>query len=385
MRILGLLLLTRLCFAADFSDFDRFQEKLTREQIEKKLNTFLKRDKRVDGYFELTDEALNVYSALPTQSDRLLEYTLKLAPVGSGFSTPFTKRESLVGLRIAIDPGHFGGPFSRIEERYINIPASFERAAPLQFDEGTLSYLSASYLKVLLEKEGAVVLVTREGVGKGGLPLSFFDWLKENPQLWTPDSTLRKLFKYYNQADLHARAEKINAFQPDLTAVIHFNAHDDQQTPSNSAVTPVNFNLVFVPGAFIGDELSDQRSRYEFMRLLVTEHLDDSLRLSESLLGKFTEMLHIPVVAATDNARYLSSACLKIQEGIYARNLALTRLVHSPLCYGETLIQNNIDECENLSRTDFVIEGIPCSSRIKQVAEAYFEGIKDYVQNVEIR
>jgi len=70
---------------------------------------------------------------------------------------------------------------------------------------------------------------------------------------------------------------------------------------------------------------------------------------------------------------------MKIEEGIYARNLALTRLVHCPLSYGETLIQNNIDECLNLARTDFVISGMRCSSRIKEVAEAYFEGIKSYL------
>lgn len=381
MRILLFLLVMRLCVAADFTDFDKYQSKLSRTELEEKLALFLKKDARIDGYFELTDEALNVYSALPTNGDRALEYTLKIAPA-SEVKQAIESKKSLVGMRIAIDPGHFGGPFCHVEERYIDIPPSLGRESSSQFDEGTLSYLTASYLKVLLEKEGAIVFLTRSGIGEGGLPLSFFDWLKENPKFWSPDATLRKLFKYYNQADLHARAEKINAFEPDLSIVIHFNSHHGKdQNSSNSSVTPSNFNMVFLPGAFMSAELVDRENRYEFMRLLVSDDLRKSLRLCQTILSKFTENLCVPVVAAADGARYLDNACLKIEEGIYARNLALTRLIHGPVCYGETLIQNNIDECVNLSRSDFVISGVTCSSRIKQVAEAYFEGIKDYIKS----
>lgn len=379
MRILLFLLITRICIAADFADFDRYQGQLTRTELEEKMRLFLKKDARVEGYFELTEDKLNVYNALPTQPGRKIEYALKFASEAVGKQSVEPKK-NLLGVRIAIDPGHFGGPFCRLEERYIDMPPSLGREA-LRFDEGTLSYLTACYLKILLEKEGAIVFLTRSGIGQGGLPLSFFDWLKENPEHWAPDATLRKLFKQYNQADLHVRADKINVFKPDLSIVIHFNSHHGQdQSSSNSSVTPSNFNMVFVPGAFIGAELKDSESRYELMRLLVSNDLQGSLKLSQAILSKFTEVLRVPVVAAADNARYLDGACLKIEEGIYARNLALTRLIHGPVCYGETLIQNNIDECQTLSLADFVIDGMTCSSRIKQVAEAYFEGIKDYIK-----
>lgn len=380
MKILAFILITRLCLAADFADFDCYQGNVTKAKLEENLKKFLKKDARIEGYFELTDEELKVYSALPTSRQRKLEYSLKVAPADQQIEEIAVKRESLVGVRIAIDPGHFGGPLSRIEERFIDIPPSLDRESSLQFDEGTLSFLTARYLQILLEKEGAVVLLTREGIGKGGLPVGFFDWLKENPKLWTPDSTMRKLFKYYNQTDLHARAEKINAFKPDLSIVIHFNAHHGQDpNATNSSITPSNFNMVFVPGAFIGDELADEASRYEFLRLLISDDLSNSLSLSQAVLGKFTEILSIPPVNSNDGARYLETACLKVDEGIYARNLALTRMIHGPLCYGETLVQNNIDESKNLARQDFVIAGMNCSSRIKQVAEAYFEGIKSYL------
>ncbi len=381
MRILLFLLIGHMGMAVDFSDFSSYQEKVSRRTLEEKLRIFLKKDPRIEGYFELKEEELNVYTALPGQEERALEYCLKLCPEEEHSTTSMATKESLSAVRIAIDPGHFGGRFCRLEERYIDIPPGLGRETSLQFDEGTLSYLTAIHLKDLLEKEGAIVFLTRKSIGEGALSLDFFDWLKENPQIWKPETTLQKLFKQYNQLDLYARCAKINAFCPDLTIVIHFNAQPGRDgLSSNSSVSPTNFNMVFVPGAFSASELMDPENRYEFMRLLVTEDLYHSLDLSRSILAKLIENLHIPAVTSQDGARYLDIVCLKIEEGIYSRNLTLTRLIHSPVCYVEALVQNNIDESLNLSRQDDVIGGIPCSSRIKEAAQGCYEGIQNYLK-----
>jgi len=367
--------------AIDFSDFDVFQGKWTKEEIEERLNLFLQKDENLTNYFSLSEEELLLYDAPITQKERHVEYRLRLASKSKNKEKKKTKSKGLVGLKVAIDPGHFGGPYARLEERYIDIPPSLERKESVQFDEGTLSFLTAMYLKILLEKEGAIVMITRDSVGKGVYAEDFFDWLKKNPNLWWGEISLNSLFrKYYNPLDLRARAAKINAFTPDLTVVIHYNSHHvEEEYSSNSCVTPNNYNLVFIPGAFCRNELAMEESRYEFLRLLVTEDVSNSLLLSSAILDRFVKHLDIPVVSKADGARYLDKVCLKVDEGIYARNLALTRLIHGPVCYGETLIQNNIDECMNLSRQDFVINGLLCSSRIKQVAEAYFEGIKEFL------
>jgi N-acetylmuramoyl-L-alanine amidase len=371
---------TLLLSNLNFQEFDAYQGRWTREEIEDRLGRFLQKDGRVGSYFSLTSDSLIVYDAPETQKEREIEYHLKLASKKNGKGGPLQKK-GLVGLKVAIDPGHLGGPYARLEERYIDIPPSLERKNSIQFDEGTLSYLTAIYLKILLEKEGAVVMITRDQIGKGVYAEDFFDWLKKHPQLWVGEVSLNKLFrKYYNPLDLRARAEKINRFSPDLTLVIHYNSHHvEEEYSSNNCVASKNYNLVFVPGAFCRNELAEQESRYEFLRLLVTEDLPKSQKLCSAVLKEFGSSLQVPVVSKADGARYLESVCLKVEEGVFARNLALTRLVHGPVCYGETLIQNNIDECVNLSRTDFIIDGRPCSSRIKQVSEAYFEGIKKYL------
>ncbi|NGX37438.1 MAG: hypothetical protein K1000chlam2_00594 [Chlamydiae bacterium] len=365
----------------EFSDFDKFQGRWTRADMEERLGLFLQKDGRVASYFSLSDDALVIYNAPETQKNREAEYELKLAPTKNESGSYEKKQKSLVGVKIAIDPGHLGGPYARLEERFIDIPPSLERPEPIQFDEGTLSFLTAVYLKILLEREGAIVMMTRDQVGKGVYGEDFFDWLKKNPDLWKGEISLNKLFRrFYNPLDLRARAAKINAFEPDLSIVIHYNSHEvEEEYSSNHCVASSNYNLVFIPGAFCRNELVEYENRYEFLRLLASEDLPRSMQLSSEILREFNHQLDVPVVSKIDGAHYLDKVCIKVEDGIYARNLALTRLIHSPVCYGETLIQNNINECINLNRRDFVIDGRPCSSRIKQVAEAYFAGIKNYI------
>lgn len=367
--------------AIDFSDFEPFQEKWTRSEIEERLLLFLQKDPKVAQYLSITDGALTLYDSGDSQKDRKIEYCLKLSPLQKVGKSSESK--GLIGVKIAIDPGHLGGPYARLEERFIDIPPSLERKEPIQFDEGTLSFLTAVYLKILLEKEGAIVMITRDQIGKGVYPEDFFDWLKKTPQLWSGEISLNYLFrKYYNPLDLRARATKINSFSPDLSIVIHYNSHTcEGQESSNHVVVANNYNMVFIPGAFSAKELEEQESRYEFFRLLTTNDLSRSLSLSGGILKEFHKRLDVPIVTRGDGARYLETVCLKLEEGVYARNLALTRLIHGPVCYGETLIQNNIDECQNLDRKDFIIHGRPCSSRIKEVAEAYFEGIKVFFEH----
>jgi len=370
--------------STDFSDFDSYQGRWTRLEIEERLGLFLQKEGRIASFFSIDQDQLVLYNLPDTQKDREVEYTLKFAHMKKK-QPPKQNLQNLVGIKIAIDPGHFGGPYARLEERYIDIPPSLERSDCIQFDEGTLSLLTAKYLKILLEKEGAIVSLTRDEVGKGVYEDGFFTWLKKNPSFWNRQLSLHGLFrKYFNPLDLRARAEKINAFAPDLSVVIHYNSHHaDEDSSSNHNTCSGNFNMAFIPGAFCRGELAEYENRYEFMRLLITEDLQNSLHLSKSIVDQFGKHLRVPLVTKADNARYLETVCLEAAKGVYARNLALTRLVHGPVCYGETLVQNNIDECVNLSKTDFVIDGQKCSLRIKQVAEAYFAGIKNYLLQTE--
>mgnify|MGYP001576610280 CR=1 FL=1 len=66
--------------------------------------------------------------------------------------------------------------------------------------------------------------------------------------------------------------------------------------------------------------------------------------------------------------------------GVFCRNLTLTRMVKGTLIYGEALYQDNINEYKLLNKKEITIDGIKISKRIEEVAEAYSEGIINYVK-----
>ena len=185
--------------------------------------------------------------------------------------------------------------------------------------------------------------------------------------------------RFYNKEDLKNRAQKINAFRPDLTVCLHYNVHEEESTNgSNVGLSLKNYNMTFVPGSFCSNELNEKESRYEFMRLLVSCDLERSVTLSRCIISRLGETLKVPVVSKNDQGPYLEKVCLEVAPGIYSRNLALTRQVHGPICYGETLCQNNIDEVEGLNRRDLEVGCLRGPKRAQEVAEGYFLGIMDY-------
>lgn len=357
----------------DFHDFGEYQNRLTQEEVEKKITTYLKKDPAVSNFYWITDGCLYIGDVELGQIDYKL--SLAEAPIPM---RPRAKK-SLRGARIAIDPGHFGGALAELEERFIAIPKEQTSInQPISFNEGTLTYLTASALKDLLESEGAEVFITRPGIGYGAIKLGFFEWLREQPQLWKSNEKLSQLFrKQYNRVDLLARAQAINAFKPDSTIMIHYNDHPPEQ---NRCFSEANYSLVFIPGSFTGTELNRVEDRYEFLRLIVTDDVEQSLDLSRCMANQFVDQLKVPLISPDMKTNYLEPFCLYQEPGIYSRNLALTRLVHGPLCYGETLIQNNESEALRLAKNDSQVAGMPAPSRVKEVAQAYYLGIKKYFE-----
>lgn len=373
--VVGFLGYLDILSAVDFREFDGYQGKLTYEEVERKMEKFLQKNPGVSGFYQLTPYALYVGDFDQQQID----YVLYLGKNNSDACLGSYLHKGLKGARIAIDPGHFGGAFAELEERFIKIPPSKSKnGQEIYFAEGDLTYLTAVELKRLLEAEKAVVFITREGVGKGAIKEEFSVWRKKHPHLQT--ESLSKLFRmYYNIEDLRTRAQKINDFSPDITLIIHYNMHlDDTGQEGNELLTLSNYNLAFIPGAFAHGELKSKEDRYEFLRLLLGDTAEKSLELSQCIVEEFVRYLNVPLISQRDKVSYIEKACLFQAPGVYSRNLALTRLIHSPLCYGETLIQNNQDEAYKLAFFDGCELESPCSHRIQQVAQAYFEGIKKY-------
>lgn len=310
----------------------------------------------------------------------------------------------LRGLKIALDPGHVAGDMATgaYELKYLRLKQDSIAGVPSAIDliEGNLTLATAFYLKEQLEAAGAEVILTRDKANYSSFGLTYNEWLK-NAKKRTYETAYYKgeislaeknrfikkgnpkdIFQnYFRYADLYERARIINAYKPDLTVVIHYNV-DEKNKPWTSP-TSKNFNMVFVPGDIKPVFLNRVEKRLELLRLLLSEDIVNSISLGTNLVKSFERVLEVPT-ALPHHASYLNDDCITtFSTGVYVRNLALTRLIHGPIAYGETLYQDNINECHLLGNYSHEINGVKTSERVKQVAQAYFEGIMSYALDLK--
>ncbi len=389
----------------DFHDFDSFQRTRSRAFLEQRITQILQKDPEIASYFEFSDSELSIFASPADKASRNPEYQITFGdlPLPERKALAPTTELPLLGARIAIDPGHFGGAMARtLEARYIDM----KDKPGVEFDEGTLTLATALLLEKRFKEKGASVLLTREHLEEGGLKESFTKWRSSSAfdeaveaktlgiadpakrtaaqKWWKEEATDAEVFSMlYSSLDFVARAEKINQFDPHLTLVIHFNAAGGREKESGKNIASSdNYNMAFVPGSFMKGELADPRSRYEFVRLLVTDHLDESVEVGGVLMRAALSNTSVSIASGMEtSAPYLRKSCLPTcQPGVFARNLGMTRLVRSPIVYGEILCQDNVDECVRLNDRSLTVGGLAVPARLGPVVESYYEAGLRYFQ-----
>lgn len=311
------------------------------------------------------------------------------------------------GLKVAIDPGHFAGNWKQAlqEEKYVKIYGKdIKQKKDVQFYESELNYTVAEILKRMLENEGAIVYFSRS-VGESAVGMPFDEWYEKRMEtdlkrsvaigdieagranyLLKKASRPEVFHSYYKYLDFVGRSRKINTFNPDITIIIHFNSEERNERNKDGYLKPVktNYSMVFVPGSFVRGELRKLDTRIDFLRLLLSNDLERSIDLSEYLIETHDEILDVPPVKEEENLSWQKKyAVYSGSPGIYHRNLYLTRSVKGVVVYGESLLQDNIDEIKALSKQDKDYFGTKVSSRLYDVAEAYFKSLELYLKDKE--
>lgn len=301
-------------------------------------------------------------------------------------------------IRIAIDPGHFASNKKEalIEDRYINSEHGF-------FHEAELTIQTALILKESLEKRGFQVMLTRQP-GQSALDISFTKWYKRKFKSELKNdlaanrisqdrynellhSSQKDVFqKYFKNKEFQARVDKINAFNPDVTLVIHYNASEFENSPERYApVVNYNYSVCFVPGAFTKQELSIDNQLSDFIRLATTDIIPKSIKLSSYIASEFASKLNSPALLPGKYPElwYLKKYSVYTNTpGVFSRNLSLTRMVNSPVCYGECFLQNNSEEIKLLASKDYSLNGQKISMRVKQVADCWYTGVIKYFSHL---
>lgn len=427
-------MIKKLCFAIFIftACIIQAQNNSSTQQYREKIKHYLDKENALEGYYAIDSTGISMYSSPENKAKHISDYKVYWGEINwlkflfGNFpfeeiiallnekkdndmydNASLPKREmpadsTLKGLRIAIDPGHIANTIkqAKMEKKFIDMKADLKNGLKqdVQLIEAQLTFATAMLLKEQLEKAGATVMLTRNQPGENAFGVSFEQWMQsslkaavdsatankditeEEKQLFLTKGDTTAIFrKLFTNLETKERARKINSFLPDFTIIIHYNVDEkntDWKKPTNK-----NFNMTFVGGSFMKDEMEKPLFRAEFLRLLLCDDLEKSVNFSSYFIKSFEKNLAVPT-AKTADADYLKQYCLPTgKPGVFCRNLTLTRMVHGTVVYGETLYQDNVKELMLLSKNEITVNGIQTSMRVQQVANAYYEAVRNYVKS----
>ena len=213
----------------DWSELDKFQETISRERfIDLLARVYAPGDAAV-GVIAVTPTIAKIQTA-PGKPPFLLRFAKSsLTPARywrPRSAIPKDSGKPLAGVKIAIDPGHIGGKWAKMEERWFQIGNS----KPVV--EGDMTLRVAKLLKPRLEALGAQVTLTRSGSEPitsrrpDALRKLALESLREKGDKATSFAITKESERlFYRTAEIRRRAVLVNdSIKPDLVLALHFNA-----------------------------------------------------------------------------------------------------------------------------------------------------------------
>ena len=302
----------------------------------------------------------------------------------------------LSGLRIALDPGHLGGKWAKMEERWFQVGST----QPVQ--EGDLTLMVARLLAPRLRELGAKVLFVRDSnepvtakrpddfrelarkiLIKNGVPQPRADVLdpidpeKEQTIRWQSE------ILFYRYSEIRRRAALVNfKLHPDLVLCLHFNA-EGWGDPNNPTLTDLNHLHLLVNGSYLQQELEFDDERFEMIRRLLSRTYDEELPLADAIGGSMARETQLPPYEyPTTN----STTKVGMSGYVVARNLLATRLYRCPVVYCEPYVMNSKDAFARIEAGDYEgtrnVNGLDRKSIFREYADGVTDGLVEYYSKV---
>jgi N-acetylmuramoyl-L-alanine amidase len=391
----------------DWSKLDGYQRTITHDEFAHLVNTVYSPDGGFWTFATLTPDHVTIYN---DATKRTPEFTLHFAgsdatalPRPYGYKTHGVSadpRTPLAGIKIALDPGHIGGDWAKLEARYFKLGDD----PPVM--EAQLNLITCKILAERLQSDGAQIIWAKHGyepttderpdtlhheaIAALAAPAGGSSTAEEIfglPDLSPRRSHVRAFSEnridneaallFYRSAEIRARADLVNRQHPDLTICVHYNA-DDWGNPDHPTLTGTSKLIIFVNGCYEKSELADDDKRYDMMRKL----LDRDASAEEKgcmLVGR--EMLQAfgypPDNFNTSFARQITSV-----PSVYTRDLLANSLYHGPVIYCEGPYMNARDAYDRIIAGDYLgkrtIQGQSVPSIYREYALAVERGILEY-------
>ena len=308
-------------------------------------------------------------------------------------SLPSAKPEKpLSGLKIALDPGHLGGKWAKMEERWFHVGSS----APVE--EGELTLRVSRLLASRLRELGAKVLFVRNSnepitskrpddfrelarkiLIKNGVPQPRADVLDPNDPAKEQTIRWQSEILFYRYSEIRRRAALVNfKLHPDLVLCLHFNA-EGWGDPNNPTLTEADHLHLLVNGSYLGEELELDDERFEMIRRLLSRVYDEELPLADTVAAAMARETGLPPYEyPTTN----STTKVGTSGYVYARNLLATRLYRCPVVYCEPYVMNSNDAFARIQAGDYqglrAINGVERKSIFREYADSVADGLADF-------
>ena len=363
----------------DWKKLEAYQETITRADFERLLTTVFVTGGAWRNFIELNDtearirtdgdDILHLRFATPGQTKpvpRPWQATADLPPAPAG--------KPLDALHIAIDPGHIGGRWARLEERWLQFP----NGTPVC--EGDMTLLVAKLLKPRLEALGAVVSLVRDKP-EPVTPLrpdSLMKFASESEPADSP-AALQKLAErlFYRTAEIRARAKLVNeTLKPDLVLCIHFNA-DPWGDPNNPTLVPRSHLHLLLNGAYTDEEVALADQRFAMLeKLLRRTHAEEAL-VGATVADSFALKTGLPPFNYPPGS--LNALPVNGHPYLWARNLLANRLYDCPVIFMEPWLMNSTIDYPRFQAGDYDglrdINNKPQVSIFREYADALTEGL----------
>lgn len=273
-------------------------------------------------------------------------------------------KQPLEGVKVAIDPGHIGGVWAQMEQRWYQPPG--ETVAVM---EGEMTLITARLLQTELEALGATVFLVRDRTE----PVTSFRASDFTAQVKSPQEAENY---FYRRAEISARAQRINnELQPDLVVCLHFNA-EPWGDPGRVTFVDANHLHLLVNGHYSPDELAMDDNRFEMLQRLFQRTHEEELRLADAVARSLAAATGLPPYDY-GRGHMASNAHRPLPENpyVWARNLRANRLYQCPVVFTEPYVMNSREVYERVAAGDYEGEKLVAGQVRPSLYREYARGV----------
>ncbi len=381
----------------DWSRLDKYRHTMNRQQFEKLLKqVFVPREAWRKGWIEITEDSVRIRRAAGKDEWYELPFAKPQLSAGNrpkeywryGDVMRSDSREKLLhGFRIALDPGHIGGKYSKMEGRHFEIGD----APPIK--EGNQVLTVAKRLTKRLAKLGATVFLIRKNSKPVTLlrPKALRDeaktWLGRrvgyDPSVQTKKESRQQIRRrseilFFRTSEILERARKVNdQIKPDLVVCLHLNAAP-WLDPEKPELVHENHYHVLTNGAYMGGEVALDNQRFEMLVKLLNRSHPEEQFLAECMAVSFARATGLPAFS------YKGPNAVKVGgvPGVWGRNLMANRLYECPVVFLEPYVANSKETFARILAGDYKgakkVGGKFRVSLIEEYVDAVVAGMVSY-------